>query len=364
VTLSGRLSAGNNKFGIDLVRLLSVKGDKNLLVSPISLTTNLQLLLAGTQGVARVELERALHVGEIKNPVLVKGVKALTSSFDTSEGSKVEIANSIWLSPKLTIKPAFATLAKDGFGARATQLKALGAPGAAEINSWVNEKTKGRIPTLVSSLDALTRVVLVNAVTFDGKWKSPFIKDHTSPRPFHGTKGTKNTDTMSQSGQFAVGKSGNVRLIQIPYQGHTSMLIALPDMGGDPAKAAQSFQRLPKLDPSRVELQLPKFTFRDEHQLNSSLQDLGISQVFQEADFSTISSNPQLNHVSEVIQKTFVKVDEEGTEAAAATGVIISAKAIIVQPQAVQFHVDHPFAFAIRDDQTGTLLFIGVVKNL
>jgi serpin B len=343
---------------------MATGGSGNLLISPISLSTNLRLLLLGTRGDTRKTLGTTLQLGSTSDSELLSGSHQLAVDLAGAKDAQTTIANSLWLAPNLTLAPRFAKLASESFEAYSATLAGTGKTGADQINSWVNDHTKQRISQLFTTIPADAALVLVNAVTFDGKWQDPFAWNDTTPRPFFGITGHQDVLTMSRIGMIDVAKVSKTQFIRLPYVGHTSMWIALPPIGTGPDTLLEKFGHLPDVSSQRVKIDLPKFSFRNEFQLQGPLTKLGMGALFVRGNFKGISPDPRLGKVSEIVHKTFIDVDEEGTRAAAATGSMIRPTAIFRQPDLTEIKVDHPFAMAIRDDTTGTLLFVGVVRNL
>jgi serine protease inhibitor len=353
------IARANNAFGIKLFRALPAK-DENQLLSPISLTSNLRLLLVGTRGETRKTVSLVLGLRALTD----KQVSAGTRDLNAGLSDETAIANSLWLAPGLKLNSGYAGLAQDSFEATVQPLRGLGITGADQINSWVSDHTKQRINQLFRTVGNDAVLVLANAVTFDGKWQSPFPHKGTRPRAFHGAAGETQVPTMSQTSMVESADSGGIQFVRLPYTGHSSLLIAMPKAGINPESVVERLNSPPSLSAANVRLFLPKFSFEDQLDLQMPLTQMGLATLFHRADFTGISSDPRLGKVSQIVQKTYVKLDEEGTEAAAATGIVVSPTAVMIEPRIQEIHIDRPFALAIRDDATGTLLFVGVVRNL
>ncbi len=361
---SQSVAKANNSFGVKLLAALGAGQGENTLISPISVSSNLRLLLAGTQGSTYKTLAKTLELSSLSLGQILSGSRDLSTQLSNSGDAKVTIANSLWLAPRLVLSPSYQKVSKDDFEANSQPLQGVGETGAAQINRWVSDHTRQRITQLFSTIPSDSVLVLANAVTFDGQWQDKFLSKDTHFQPFHGSKGDTTVKTMTRTGAIESASQGGAQFIRLPYHGHFSLWIALPGPKADPGRFVKALQIPPKVSASECKLFLPKFSFSDEHQLKAPLSQLGMGRLFVRADFTGISPDPRLGRITEVVHKTFIKVDEEGTEAAAATGAIISPTAIRMEPKLQEIRIDHPFALAIRDDATGTILFEGVVRNL
>ncbi|KAJ6664471.1 hypothetical protein lerEdw1_007128 [Lerista edwardsae] len=243
------------------------------------------------------------------------------------------------------------------------------------INAWVEEKTEGKIQDLLAPglINSLTKLILVNAIYFKGNWADQFCKDHTKEKPFKISKNeTKMVQMMYKKAKFnmAYTSDHHTKILEVPYvDNELSMIILLPDeiednsTGLEKLEREMTYEKLmdwinpEMMDLTEVELSLPKFKLEEKYDLKPVLRSLGMTEAFDKgkADFSGMSSNKDL-FLSEVVHKSFVEVNEEGTEAAAATAAIIVPKCFIFAPR---FTVDHPFLFFIRHNKTKSILFYG-----
>jgi serpin B len=237
------------------------------------------------------------------------------------------------------------------------------------VNSWVEEQTKGKIRDLLKSthIDPTTILVLTNAIYFNARWATPFSKEKTAQEFFHASvTDVASVAMMKHSGRFRYFDEGTFQTLELPYKGDTlSLVIFLPKANDGLGRleasltAARIETWLTKLSSYRVDVSLPKFKMTSECELKDALSDMGMSVPFKPgaANFSGISGTRELA-ISAVVHKAFVEVDEKGTEAAAATGVVAFRTAAIAQPPVI-FRADHPFFFLIRDIRTGSILFVG-----
>jgi serpin B len=246
-------------------------------------------------------------------------------------------------------------------------------PVRQEINGWVSEQTKGKIKDIIpaGALDASTRLVLVNAIYFKGRWTTPFQTNRTTAAPFHVTPATQvQARLMTMTSTFDYAEADGVQVLKLPYVGDDlSMVVLLPR---DPAglKALEGAVNPQKLDQwlaaahsQKVNVFLPRFKLEAQFGLNKTLADMGMRNPFsQQADFSGMDGQRDL-FISAVVHKAFVEVNEEGTEAAAATGSIMALTQAMRPAPIPTFRADHPFIFLIRDNAAGSILFLGRVVD-
>ncbi|XP_022078081.2 glia-derived nexin [Acanthochromis polyacanthus] len=347
---------------------------ENVVLSPHGVASILGMLLPGAHGETRKQILNALRYKK-NGPyrMLKKLHKTLTAK---SNQDVVLIANAMFSQLGFPMEETFVETNKANFQCDRRSLDFSNPNAAAdEINAWVNNKTKGHIPSLITAdmLDpAMTRLVAVNSIFFKGLWKSRFQPENTKMRPFNGGDGNVyKVPMMSQLSVFNIGMATTpqdlkYRVIELPYHGNTiSMLIVLPSDEDTPLSrviphistaTVQSWTKLMHM--RKIRLLIPKFTADMEVDLEAPLSALGISDMFSEdkADFRHISSEPV--HVSKALQKAKIIVNEDGTKAAAATTAILLARS---SPPWVT--VDRPFLFLIRHNPTGTILFMGQINQ-
>ena len=377
--LSG-LTDGQAAFALDLFPKLGDDGG-NLFFSPLSIHQALTMTYAGAAGDTATEMASVLHLG-----ALAHGPHAAQNALDLSlaaaadtplaEGEAgapltLEIANSIWGAPQLRWEAPFLdTLALNyGAGLQLTDFAADPEAARQAINAWVADRTHDRIAELISQgiLSADTAMVLVNAIFFKGSWAEKFEETATKVESFtlpgDGHVDVPMMHAFSET-QYAAGEG--YQAATIPYVGgRTSMLLIVPeDMETFESTfdAGEYAALLGRMGQREVDLALPKFEFKFGASLSQPLQALGMAKAFSgDADFSALTHDETLS-ISDVVHQAFVKVDESGTEAAAATAVVFAGTAAPVDPPAV-VHADRPFIFLIRDEQTQAILFVGRVEN-
>jgi len=369
-----QVAHSTNAFGVDL--LTGIAPGANAAISPASISLCTAMAAAGAEGETRDEMNGVLHIDLPDNqfhPAAAALVKLLHD--DQSDGLSLRIANAIFVQDAFPIAPAYETRLADFFGAAAHPLDFTADPGGSAdiINAWVAARTNDRITDIVSQemFNAMTRLVLANAIHFDGKWLSPFEHESTYKKDFHLLDGSvKKVDTMHDDKYLPYAADETAQVLEMPYRGEKfSMLFILPrERGGLPALREQlTAERLKAWTDSlvrqQVEVALPKFEFESSYELTEPLQALGMKRAFDAAaaEFGRICTAEPL-FIAKVLHKTYIRVDEEGTEAAAATAA--GAEALSEpHPEPTRFIADHPFLFALRHRETGAILFIGQVLD-
>jgi serpin B len=289
-------------------------------------------------------------------------------------GYELAVANSLWGQNGYKFLPDFLTIVRENYGGDLEQVDFAAQTEAArkKINAWVESKTKDKIKELIKAgtLDSMTRLVLTNAIYFKGKWESQFKPEQTQDAPFTLLGGQNiNAPMMHQTGKFGYMEANDIQILEMPYLNNDlSMVILLPkkvDGVKDLEKELVSDNLagwLGKIHKREVQVFFPRFKMTSEFELARVLGAMGMPDAFSgKADFSGMTGNRDL-FISAVVHKAYVDVNEEGTEAAAATGVTMKLTSISAPPAV--FRADHPFIFLIRDNQTGNFLFLGRLENL
>jgi serine protease inhibitor len=351
-------------FGFDLFGKVA-DGKSNTVVSPLSLTVLLAMLLAGADGDTATEIAKVLHLSDHRDV----RVGALLRQLSDTDEATLSVADALWAAPTVPLEKDYSEFLKKTFGAT-LQNADLGSPAAAkDIDQWASKNTDGLIDSIAKDLglpDPSMVLVLLNAVYFLGKWTTPFDPAMTRPEPFQQVGDVPMMHLSDES--FGYTQRDGYRMLRLPYgkHGRYAMEVMLPDAGHTlPAvlgklDAAEWRAAVAALKPATIdELALPKFELRWKAELNDPLIQLGMPAAFGPgADFRPMS--PIAPVLSKVVQKTYVKVDEHGTEAAAVSGGAVAAMAKV---SPLVFRADHPFAFSISDQQTGTILFLGAVTD-
>jgi serine protease inhibitor len=374
--VSPDIVTADNGFGLSVLQALQAKqGPVNLAISPLSLSMALQVLYFGSSGTTQDAMTQTLQLGSLTKQQVNDANAALQASLINPDPQvQLKIANSLWMhQDQNAILPAFTQMDEEFYGATIGDL--AGAPD--NVNAWVSQQTDGLIPTILPPGNyAGVAAVIVNAVYFKGQWTSAFDPNSTHSAPFTLTDGTTvPVNMMAQSAMLAYLRGAGFQMVRLPYgQGRMSMLIVLPDAGTRLADFLAGLT-LDSLDTWIGQMQteygdvaLPKFGIETANEMAPFLSILGMQVAFTcpqsnrsalAADFSALS--PDLACVRSVFHKARIEVDEMGTVAAAATGITV----VITTVQQPQFtiNMDHPFLYAIRDDDTGELLFVGTLMD-
>jgi len=360
----------DNEFAFDLLKKTIVSsGETNVFVSPLSVSIALGMAWNGANGTTRTEMETALKmsgmlVGDINN--YYKIMQTTLPSIDPT--TKLSIANSMWYKTGFEVKPAFLKVNAESFNAYLKELDFTKVWAADTINNWCSKRTNTLIPVIIDQIPSNAVMYLINAVYFKGIWSKQFEKKNTSLQKFTNEAGNQgNVNMMYQKDTFRYAETETAQYLDMPYGNNAfSMTVILPAANKSPAEVLNSLttdswnSTLSQLSLREVMVYLPRFKVTNKFKLNNVLQDMGMKLAFSDlADFSNISDLPL--QISEVIHKTYVTVDEEGTEAAAVTSIGIIATAMPVIPV---FRVDKPFLFVIREKSTGVILFIGKMGNV
>lgn len=372
-----KLAAANNNFSFKLLRqLVGEQAGKSVFVSPYSVATALQMVANGGAGRTRSEMEQALETTNLSTAELSEATKFVAGLLSSNNTNLIlSTANALWYRQGTTLKTDFAAANQKYFQAT---IKALDFdnPAAAEaaINQWASDQTHGRITGIADgTVTPATDLILANAIYFKGKWVDPFDPAQTKDRPFHAATGA-DTDVpmMQMSETFMYRKGSSYQAVRLPYMGgDLAMYVFLPDPGSSPAKLLKIMNgdkwrrvTMPGFSGQPGMVVLPKFKLETTMELSSSLNDLGIKTAFsRSADFSGMFNDA--HRLSEVRQKAFVEVNEQGTEAAAVTEMQVEAAGIeMPPPKPFEMIVDRPFLFAIVDDRSEMILFMGVVNEL
>ncbi len=364
---------GNNQFCLNLYRNLAQKDSGNIFYSPFSITSAMAMVYEGARGWVANEIQQVFQ--------FPKDTKACQDAFyglyqrlnKKTAKYKLNIANALWVQKDYKLLSAYLSTIDKYYGGKATNLDFVGATEQSRqtINKWVEQKTNNKIKDLLppGSVNTMTRLIITNAIYFKGIWVKQFDKKLTMEEDFwvNETKSIKvpmmrRTDPEAM---FNYAETEDLQILEMNYEGdELSMLILLPR-----ERTLQNLENnltMAKLDEwkklltaRRVEVYIPRFTFTTRYDLTISLSELGMPNAFApHCDLSGIDGTKNL-YIQAVVHKAFVEVNEEGTEAAAATGVVVGITS--VGPQIPVFRADHPFIFIIQEKSTGNILFIGRV---
>ena len=373
------LVAANTQFAFDLYRVLR-EDSGNLFFSPYSISSALAIAYAGARGETETQMAEVLHFATLGQDGVHPAFNALArelasrgedvDDMDEEARFRLHVANALWGQDGYSFIDEFLAILTESYGAGIRTIDFAGAPEQARetINQWVSDETEGRIEDLLppGSVDALTRLVLANAITFNATWEYGFDPLFTWESPFTLLDGSQvPVQMMEQVARLRYAAGEGYCAVELPYVGgELSMLVLLPEIGAfETFTAALDSQRLTTIlatlsEDEPVSLQMPRFEVTSEFEFTELLADLGMTDafVFGDADFSGMDGTRDLS-LGGVFHKALVSVDENGTEAAAATAVPIPCALLPT------IHLDHPFVFLIRDMKTGAILFVGQVNN-
>jgi serpin B len=367
---------GNNNFAFDVYRALSSREDqkgKNLFLSPFSISSALAMTYAGARSETEAQMARVMHF-ELKQSRLHPAFSALLARMQGKEGYQLSIANALWPQKEYPFRDDFmrtGTVSYQG-GIQALDYQTNTEGSRQIINQWVEQKTQDKIKELIppGALNQLTRLVLTNAIYFKGKWDKQLNTANTAPVVFwlNGTE-TVMVPMMSQTERVSYFQNDTLQMLELPYAGkELSMVVLLPErnlrIGNlELMLSATTVERwMSSMTQQEVRVNLPRFKTTCSYDLSSELIKMGMTDAFNpsKADFSAMTAKDSL-YISQVLHKTFVEVNEEGTEAAAATAVVVRVRG--TTPLGYQFRADRPFIYLIRDRTTGCILFLGRVMN-
>jgi serpin B len=364
------IADSNNIFAFKLYDEVKKDPRGNLFFSPFSISTALAMTYAGARNETEKQMGHTLHFS-LQQDIFHLEYKTYLGKIESDTGRNLTmgIANSLWIGNSLKLLPRFSEIAKIDYNAEAKNVDFANSEQARqEINSWVEQKTNDKIKDLIKPglIGGDTRVLLVNAIYFKGKWAAPFKKDSTKKEEFYKSKSDSGkAEFMHNTKKYKYYQDDNLQAVELPYAGDTaSMVIFLPKEKNRIKNIENQLDNsyyskiVSAMYSQKVILALPKFKTTVAVELAGALSDMGMPDAFGSADFSGISHEPLA--ISHVIHKAFIDVNEEGTEAAAATAVTMKLMAMRPMPTPV-FNANHPFIFVIRDNATGSILFMGKI---
>ena len=363
------LISSNDKFALKLFReIVNSEDEKNIFISPLSVGFALGMTYNGAEGSTEEAMRSTLEFGELSREEINESYKSLMELLvNLDEKVILRIANAIWYRLGLNVKQEFINICKTYFDAEIDSLK-FSYEDLDIINGWVNEKTNGKIKEIIKEFPEQTAFVLMNAIYFKGIWKYEFDPEKTYDTNFHLPDGSETScRMMTQEGDFLYQNTDNFEAIDLPYgKGDFRMTVILPHRENNINDIITGFNqenwenRMNGFTEQEGEIHIPRFKFEYEIKLNQVLKDIGMAIAF-----GTLANFEGMAHkwngtISEVRHKTFVEVNEEGTEAAAVTAVIMTDSAMQGD---FCFRADRPFIFVIREANSGTILFMGKIVD-
>ena len=384
-TVSGdrNVVVANNLFTHDLYLRLektaSAEGE-NIFFSPFSISSALAITYEGAHGKTADEIRSVYYFPE-NSSRMREGFASLNAGINSKDaGYTLSTANALWAEKTYTFLPEYIGIAEKYYAANTTNLDFIGQPEASRqtINSWVEDQTNNKIKDLLppGSINPITRLVITNAVYFKGTWQKQFDANKTSDASFRKPDGTTITVKMMQRTDeeaiYPYAENADLQVLSLPYTSTSrkglSMIVLLPKGNDlsviDPYLDPVNLSALIQSESSRrVMVYFPKFKIETRYSLPKTLGAMGMPTAFSDsADFSGMDGTKML-YISDVIHKAYIDVNEEGTEAAAATAVVIWVKAVASEEPVPVFRADHPFVFLIQDNNSGEILFAGRVTN-
>lgn len=369
----------NTAFAMDLYKKLCT-GTGNLSVSPYSISSNLAMTCAGALGNTQKQMTRTLRfsLGQKSVDPAFESLRLTLDKIEGKTGASLNIGSAIWPQTGYSLTTKYLNQSKRYYGISLTPLDYQNQPAEAvkTINKWVKEKTNDKIKEIISpdGINADTKIVLTNAVYFRGDWDQKFQSNLTEKAPFYITSANSfETPMMKQCGIFRYGDMKSFQILEMPYAGKDlSMIVILPREIED-LKLLESELSTEKLNfwknkmaPANVLVHFPKFAITSSFEFSDTLVSMGMVDAFSPKDANFAGIAPLAGkplHLSSVIQKAFVEVNEEGTEASAATSIAVADSISVSESNPKVFRADHPFIFIIQENHTGTILFIGRVSE-
>ena len=370
INVDARLVAANTKFGFNLFNTLSKQQpNQNIFISPTSVALALSMTYNGVSGETKQEMTKVPELTGMTPQEINAANQALQNSLQKVDPNvQVSIANSLWSKQGFSLKPEFQQTNQKYYQANVTELDFINPQAPSIINNWVSQKTQGKIDRIVNQISLEQVLFLINAIYFKGNWETPFDKSQTTNQTFSLPDGTsKQHPMMSQAGSYGYYETDKFQAVSLPYgeEGALAMYIFLPDSNSNLATFLQQltpenwnqWMQILKFRREDGRIDIPRFKMEYEVELNSTLIALGMAGIFDisKADFSPMTDDKVA--VDSVKHKTFVEVNEEGTEAAAVTSMEVSLGVPF------QMNVDRPFFCAIQDHTTGTILFMGTIVD-
>ncbi|MEK8127771.1 serpin family protein [Paenibacillus filicis] len=364
----------DNRFGLELyLQMNKAQPEQNVVMSPYSVAMALAMVQLGAEGSTREELDRVLHTDQLSPEARIQGHRILRELLEQSDSkARVFTANSLWIRKGATIKPTYIEQLHTQYAAEAKELDfSRGRKAVQTINDWVSRKTDGKIGGILEEpVSPQTLLYIVNTFYFNGKWQHPFPESQTKPAEF-AVKPDKRVQVpmMKQRSSLEYTQTPDFQWVRLPYgDGKLSMAIVLPAEHTSVNAVAEKLSADTELwnrelKPQQVLLELPRFKLEGKYSLNDALQKLGLQEVFdaKQAQFGGISDQMRLS-INQVLHKTYLQVDEKGTVAAAVTSAEMAGSAPPAS-DTVSMTVNRPFIVAIQSTETGSLLFLGTIRD-
>ena len=365
-----KLLSATNNFSFSLFRQVgAAQKDSNVFLSPLSASFALGMTMNGAANATLDQMRATLGFATTTDTEVNESYKSLITLLRGLDNTvDIRIANSIWYRNGFPARQTFLDAGRTYFDARIAALDFRSASAPSAINGWVSNATAGKIPTIVDQLGDEV-MILVNAIYFKGSWRSRFDPTETTSEQFHGVAGDQPMRLMHRKGGVTFRATQDYSAVDLPYGDSAfTMTVVLPSNGVSLDAVTASLMQpaawsamVSQMRPASIDLFIPKLKLEWQRKLNDDLITLGMRDAFSDmrADFSRLSTTPTL--IDYVKQKTYVDINEEGTEAAAVTSVGIVVTSLPITPQ---FRADHPFLMVIRERLTGTIMFMGKIVRM
>jgi len=367
------IEKGINEFGLSMYQYLDKK-DQNVIFSPFSISSALGMTFAGSKGQTAKEMQKVMRYPSLGDETH-KGFQKLVKGIETPQkGTQLSIANSLWAQKDYTFLTSYFEKIQQYYGAGVQYVDYINETEEARqlINSWVEQKTRDKIKELIKPrvLTQDTRLVLVNAIYFLGEWMHVFNEAHTHKAPFKLQDGKEvEAEFMVNATNYGYYEDKEVQVVELPYvEGKKSMFVVLPNENikyneFEKMLNAGMLEKWSAVEERKVDVFLPSFSIKTQADLEQLLSKMGMTLAFTDrADFSGMTGKDDLK-IDKVVHQAFIDVSEAGTEAAAATAVIMIRKTAVDPGEKTYFRANRPFFFFIRDNESGVMLFAGRVMN-
>lgn len=368
ITLDENFVLSNQEFAFQLLdEAKSEQQDgENIFLSPASISIALLLAANGAEGITEEEILKTLHLADYSIEEINETFQQIQQSLLNTQNADIKIANSIWVRDDLELKDSYKEAIENYYHAKATALDFTKQQAANEINKWVSQATNGLIEEMIEDIPSNIVAYLLNAIYFKAEWLEPFEESLTTERPFYLDEGTKvDHPMMFKDGDFLYLDEENFSAIKLPYEGkrfYATFVLPKDDRNNfyEQLNAENFTEWNKRMEEKPGAIYLPKFKFEYEIILNNVLKKMGMESAFDYADFSNMFVDQLDTRIDEVKHKAVVEVNEEGTEAAAATSIAVKEMAL---PEQFYLEFNRPFFFMIYDSFTDTILFLGEVNN-
>jgi serpin B len=361
--------ANSTEFSLKLFQHVAANNSKNVLVSPFSAYEALSMTANGASGSTKAAMAKVLGIASESFESVNTRNQSVLNALNSNDKVQMEIANAIYADNRTPFKAKFIDLCSKFYQAEAKSENFADPSTVIKVNSWCDKKTHGKIKRILDSLKPEEKMVLLNSVYFKGAWENAFKVEETQPQDFTLlSDSTKQVPMMHKSFSPGYLRGDGFQAVSIPYAGKQQvMYVFLPAKGTDIGKFEQKFtlenwqQWLNGFRPSKVNLAMPKYKVEFSTELKAALSEMGMAEAFgSHANFSDMTNTPETS-ISRVLQKTYMDVNEQGTEAAAVTAVVMMTQAAHIEARPIDFTVDHPFVVALVDKDTSEILFLGSI---